>query len=92
MDFRMEKSSYAMIVFMLATMAYFIIQGAGGAISGVGYLQVAGFAILSVLALVAIACIPVMIYCYFVNKIPDIDYSIVAATAFTVVGIVSEVI
>ncbi len=88
----MDKSSYAMIVFMLATMAYFILQGGNGAINGVGYLQVAGFAILSVLAIVAVASIPVLIYCYFVKKIPDIDYSINVAMAFTVVGIISEFI
>ena len=92
MDFRMEKISYAMLAFMLATMAYYIIQGAGAGLTLGGYLQVALFSILTVLALVALSSIPVLIYCYFVKKIPDIDYSINLAFAFTIVGIISELI
>lgn len=92
MDFRMEKSSWLMIVAMIATMAYFVMQGAGSTLNFMGYLQVAGIAILTTVLLIAIACIPVLIYCYFVNKIPDIDYSIIVAFAATIVGVISELI
>ena len=38
MDWRMDKSSWAMLVAMLATMVYFILQGAGDGVSTAGYL------------------------------------------------------
>jgi ABC-type transport system involved in cytochrome c biogenesis permease component len=90
MDFRMEKISYVMLALMLGTMAYFILQGAGSALSAGGYLQVLLFAILTVIALIALSSIPVLIYCFFVKKIPDIDYSINLAFVLTIVGIISE--
>jgi hypothetical protein len=92
MDFRMEKSSYAMLLVMLLTMGYFILRGAGSGIGFLGYLQVFGFAIITVIALVALASIPVVVYCYFVKKIPDIDYSINTAFVITIIGIISEFI
>ena len=89
----MDKASWFMLVFVLATIMYFILQGAaGGSIPTVGYLKAFAFAVLITLGLVAVACIPVLIVCYFMNRIPDIDYSIWAATAFTVVGIITEVV
>lgn len=81
-----------MLAVMLATMVFFIVQGAGNILSFGGYLQAIGFGLLTVFVLVALACIPVLAYCYFVKKIPDIDYSIRAAFAVTVVGILSEII
>lgn len=92
MDFRMDKSSWAMLLFMFATFIFFMVQGGGGTLSMVGYLQAAGFSILTLIALVAIMSIPVLIYCYFVKMIPDIDYSIRAAFALTIIGIISEII
>jgi len=88
----MDKASWGMLVFILATMMYFILQGAGGELPVAGYLQAFAFALLITVILVAVSCIPVLIVCFFVKRIPDIDYSIWAATAFTVVGIISEVI
>ena len=93
MDFRMDKSSWAMIVFMFATFMYYIVQGAGGDIANASfYLQAVGYSLMTLIALVAISCIPVLIYCYFVKLIPDIDYSIRVAFAFTIIGIISEFI
>jgi hypothetical protein len=37
-------------------------------------------------------CVPVIVYCYFVKKIPDIDYSIILAAGITMIGIISELI
>jgi len=88
----MDKASWGMILFMLVTIMYFMLQGAGGGIGAVGYLEVFGFSLLVTVVLIAVACIPVFIVCYFINRIPDIDYSVWAATAFTVVGIISEII
>lgn len=92
MDFRMEKISYVMLAVMLGTMAFFILQGAGSGLSAAGYLQVVLFSFLTVIVLVALSSIPVLIFCYFIKKIPDIDYSINLAFGLTIVGIISEFI
>jgi hypothetical protein len=92
MDFRMDKSSWVMLTFMFATFMFFILQGAGGGMPTAGYFQAVGFSIVVLIALVAIMCIPVVIYCYIVKMIPDIDYSIRAAFAVTILGIISELI
>lgn len=92
MDWRMDKSSWVMIAAMLASMIYFIVQGAGNTLSAVGYLQAFGIGLITVVILIALMSIPVLIYCYFVKKIPDIDYSIRAAFLLTLVGIISELI
>lgn len=92
MDFRMDKRSYFMLVFIFATMAFFIIQGGGKSLTFIGYLQAGGFALLSTVALVGLSCIPVIFYCYFAKKIPDIDYSINVAFVVTVIGIITEII
>jgi hypothetical protein len=90
MDFKMDKSSYGMLVFMLATFLYFLLSGMD--ISLKSGLQAFAIAILVLVALLALMSIPVLIYCYFVKQIPDIDYSVRAAFAFTIVGIISELI
>lgn len=92
MDFRMDKSSWAMLAFIFATFIFFILKGAGSGLPTAGYFQAAGFGLITLIALVAIMCIPVLIYCYFVKMIPDIDYSIRAAFAVTIIGIISELI
>ncbi len=93
MDFRMDKSSWGMLTFMFATFMYFMIQGAGGDIANASfYLQATGFSLLTLVALVALSCIPVLIYCYIVKMIPDIDYSIRVAFVVTLIGIISELI
>ena len=92
MDFRMDKSSWGMLAFMFATFMYFLIVGGGGGLSAAGYIQAGGFSLMTLIALIAICCIPVLIYCYFVKKIPDIDYSIRLAFAVTIIGIISEFI
>ena len=93
MDFRMEKISYLLLVFMVATMAYFIYQGAAGMeLAFVDHLKFIGFVILTTFVLVAFCSIPVVLICYFIKKIPDIDYSITLAAGVTLVGIISELI
>ena len=92
MDFRMDKASWGMIIFILATVMYFMIEGAGGTVNTAGYIQAFGFSVLVTIVMIALASIPVVIICLFIKRIPDIDYSIWAATAFTIVGIISEII
>ena len=71
MDFRTEWSSWVMIVIMMV-IAY-VIYPWGDQESILMYAtQVVGLP----LAAIAVACIPVLIICYFIKVIPDIDYSI----------------
>lgn len=88
----MDKSSWGMLAFMFATFMFFILEGAGGGMPTAGYFQAVGFSLAVLIAMVAIMCIPVVIYCYFVKVIPDIDYSIRVAFAITIIGIISEII
>ena len=81
-----------MILFIVGTMMFFIVYGAQNAIGLVGYLQAFGFATLCTVILIALCCIPVLIYCYFKKVIPDIDYSVNTAFALTIIGIISEVL
>lgn len=89
-DFRMDKSSWAMIAFIFATMMYYILQGAGGGLPTSGYFQAVLFSLLTTFALIAMLCIPVLIFCYFIKMIPDIDYSVRAAFVVTIIGIITE--
>jgi len=89
----MDKSSWAMLVFMFATFMFMIIQGAGGDIANASfYMQAVGISLITLVAIVALSCIPVLIYCYFVKMIPDIDYSIRVAFVVTIIGIITEFI
>lgn len=92
MDFRMEKSSYAMLVFIFATLCYYLHVGAGEDVDVMGYIKIFGYALIVLVAIIALACIPVLLYCYVIKKIPDIDYSINLAFVATIIGIISEVI
>lgn len=92
MDFRMDKSSWGMIAFMIATMTFFIVAGSLSILGFGDYIQATMYGIIATLILIALACIPVVVYCYFVKVIPDIDYSIRAAFVITLIGIISEII
>ncbi len=90
-DFRMDKSSWAMILFMIATVMYFMVVGAQDIVF-MDYLKAFGFSVLVVFVLLTLMSIPVVIYCYFVKMIPDIDYSVRVAFVFTLIGIITEFI
>lgn len=87
----MDKSSWGMLGFIFFTMVYFLITGAGDGITISGYLLNLLLALLFVVIMIAVSSIPVLIYCYFVKVIPDIDYSIRVAFVFTLIGISSEI-
>ena len=90
-DFRMDRSSWLMILFIIGTMMFFMINGAESL--GIGhYFKTFGMGLLVTGVLLALMSIPVAIYCYAVKVIPDIDYSVRAAFAFTIIGIISELI
>lgn len=91
MDFRMNVSSIFMLIFMMLTFMYFIISGFSN-IGAVGYLQAFGFSLVTLITLLGIVSIPVFIVCYFIERIPDIDYSIVASFGIVVLGIIIELL
>ena len=91
-DWRMDKASYLMIAFIFLTIAYFVLNGEGKGLDIGGYIQLFLLAIFSTVALIGLACIPVIIGCYFIKKIPDIDYAVWLAFAMTVIGIITELI
>ncbi|HMP30191.1 MAG TPA: hypothetical protein PKD85_11355 [Saprospiraceae bacterium] len=91
-DWKIDKASYAMITFILATMIYYIIHGAGKGLGLGGYIQVFLIGVFSTIALIGLACIPVIIACYFIKKIPDIDYAVWLAFGMTIVGIITELL
>ena len=88
----MDKLSWGLLAFMFLTFLYFILSGGSQGAGFSLYLQAILIAVLAVLVVVALMSIPVLIYCYIVKMIPDIDYSIRLGAAFTVVGIISELL
>lgn len=71
MDFRTEWSSWVLVVLMMV-ISYIVFPFEGSGNIGIWLLQIFGLP----LAAIAIASIPVLIVCYFIKVIPDIDYSI----------------
>jgi hypothetical protein len=90
MDFRMDKLSYGLLGLMFLIFVYSIMGGWARDLSIMGYLQVILFGLLVTIAFVALASIPVLIYCYIVKKIPDIDYSINVAFGMTLLAFIFE--
>lgn len=79
MDFRTEWSSWVLVVLMMI-IAYVINPWAVGEGVLSSILQIVGYPLIAI----AIACIPVLIICYFIKQIPDIDYSIRLAFVYMV--------
>lgn len=75
MDFRTEWSSWLLVLIMMV-IAYLISPNVTN--NYMQIVQVIGLPLVSI----AIACIPVLIFCYFIKLIPDIDYSIRLAFVF----------
>lgn len=71
MDFRTEWSSWLLLVLMIG-IAAFIYPFQINENLPIFFLWIIGIP----LTTVALASIPVLIICYFIKKIPDIDYSI----------------
>jgi len=76
MDFRTEWSSWLLVLFMIAITVYIspyaYPSGEGAGAVGLYILQILGFPFL----LITVACIPVLLVCWLIKVIPDIDYSI----------------
>lgn len=79
MDFRTEWSSWILVLLMMV-IAYIISPFAGNNVLW-QVIQVIGLPLVAI----AIACIPVLIFCYFIKVIPDIDYSIRLAFVYFLV-------
>lgn len=83
MDFRTEWSSWVLVVLMMV-IAYLIYPYAADNNIVMMLVQIIGLP----LASIAIASIPVLIICYFIKVIPDIDYSIRLAFAYMVFALI----
>lgn len=79
MDFRTEWSSWILVVIMMV-IAYIINPYDTTDSAWLLVAQVIGLPLIAV----AVACIPVIIICYLIKKIPDIDYSIYVAFVYMV--------
>jgi hypothetical protein len=87
MDFRTEWSSWVLVLLMMI-IAFVIYPYAPSENIGMTILQVVGLPA----ATIAIACIPVLIYCYIIKIIPDIDYSIRLAAIYMLYLLVKHLI
>lgn len=90
MDFRLDPLSWAMILVMLGVFMYVMVLQGTSDVTYTAYFQALGVALLVLLALLGIMSIPVLIVCYAINRIPDIDYSVWAAFAFTILALIIE--
>ena len=79
MDFRTEWSSYLLVVLMMI-IAFVVYPYAASENIPAFLMQIIGLP----LAAIAIACLPVIIFCYFIKVIPDIYYSIRLAFVYFV--------
>lgn len=77
MDFKTEWSSWILVVLMM-TIAYVIYPWGEHETILMYATQVIGLP----LTAIALACIPVVLVCYFIKVIPDIDYSIRVAFVY----------
>ncbi len=87
MDFRTEWSSWLLVILMMI-ISYLINPWVidTGIVNSL--MQIVGVPI----AAIAIACIPVLIVCYFIKVIPDIDYSIRVAFVYMVIMLIKHFI
>lgn len=84
-DFRMDAASWLMIALMIIAFAFVIMPATFGIASGdIGMLYYLGFGLLLTFCLITMACIPVVLVCYFIKLIPDIDYAVWVASILTI--------
>lgn len=92
-DFRMDVSSWITIVSMILIFAFMFIPETSGLTGGDGGpVKNLLLGLVITFFLISIACIPVIIYCWFVKVIPDIDYSVIVAAFITIIAMVSYLI
>jgi hypothetical protein len=87
MDFRTEWSSWVLVVLMMI-ISYVVYPWATTGNIGMLILQIIGLPI----AAIAISSIPVLIVCYLIKVIPDIDYSIRVAFLYFIYLLIMHLI
>ena len=85
-DFRMDLSSWITILFMILAFAFMFIPAT--TMESTGNILNLAYGIVATFFLIAIACIPVIIYCWFAKVIPDIDYSVIVAAILTTIAMI----
>ena len=85
----MDKFSWALIALIFILFVFVILPAQfGTAADTVGWGYYIGFSLLLTFCMIAVSCLPIVIICLFINRIPDIDYAVwfaTAATAFTAI-------
>ncbi|HKK87199.1 MAG TPA: hypothetical protein VJ917_00025 [Saprospiraceae bacterium] len=89
-DFSLDPISWAMIIVMIGIFMYVMVLQGTTDVPFTAYLQAFGLALLVLIALVGVMSIPVLIICYVIKRIPDIDYSVWGAFAFTILALIVE--
>lgn len=92
-DFRMDLASWGMILAMVLVFAFYFLPDIYGSANGaVEIIKNIGIGALLTFILIAVACIPVILLCYFIKQIPDIDYSVWVATAVLAISVVINLV
>ena len=88
--FRMDKISWVFLLIMVLLFGLVILPAQFGvAADSVNVAYYVVFSLLLTFILVAVSCLPIVLICLLINRIPDIDYAIwlaLALTIFTAVG------
>lgn len=87
-DFRMDVQSWLMIVAMILAFAFVLLRANfGEAANEIGLFTYIGFALLLTFVLIALNCIPVVIVCWLIKRIPDIDYAVWVSTIMVIISV-----
>lgn len=87
-DFRMDSQSWFMIVAMVLAFAFVLLRANFGlAANEINTFTYLGFGALLTFVLITISCIPIVILCWFIKRIPDIDYAVWLSTVLVIISV-----
>lgn len=92
-DFRMDIQSWFMVIAIFIALAFGILPHYFGISSGnISTLSYLLYAFILTNIIIAVCCIPILILCYFINRIPDIDYAVWLGTILVILSVLSIII
>lgn len=92
-DFRMDKISWVFLLIMVLLFGLVILPSQFGvAADTVNVIYYVAFSLLLTFILVAVSCLPIVLVCLVINRIPDIDYAIWLALALTIMTAIGSFI
>jgi hypothetical protein len=87
-DFRMDAQSWFMIVGIFIAFWMVLLPATFGvAMDEVSTIRIILMSLVLTLLLICISCIPVILICYFIKRIPDIDYAVWVSTIIMILTI-----